>query len=54
MIKEQNSFTQSVVSVQPKTGSLIIFPSWLMHYVVPNENKDDRISLAFNAEVRYK
>jgi uncharacterized protein (TIGR02466 family) len=54
MVREQNGFTQSVVSIQPKTGSLLIFPSWLMHYVVPSDSKDDRISLAFNAEVKYK
>ena len=54
LVKEENSFTQSVVRIQPKTGSLIIFPSWLMHYVVPSESKEDRISLAFNAEVRFK
>ena len=30
-------------------GKMFIFPSWLLHYVLPNLNKkEDRISLAFN------
>jgi|TARA_B100000035_G_scaffold301817_1_gene298789 uncharacterized protein (TIGR02466 family) len=32
----------------PKAGELIIFPSYLRHWVEPNRNNDDRISLAFN------
>ena len=33
---------------EPKTGRLIMFPSWLMHCVDPNESNDIRISVSFN------
>lgn len=33
---------------QPEPGKLVIFPSWLIHYVQPNRSGQDRISLAFN------
>jgi uncharacterized protein (TIGR02466 family) len=32
----------------PKKGSLLIFPSWLNHYVEPSESDQDRISISFN------
>ncbi len=35
-------------SVRPEPGKLVIFPSWLMHWVTPNYSEDDRISIAFN------
>ena len=33
---------------EPKDGRVIMFPSWLMHCVDPNESKDIRISVSFN------
>jgi uncharacterized protein (TIGR02466 family) len=36
------------ISPQPAPGDLVLFPSYLMHAVPPNEG-DRRISLAFNA-----
>jgi uncharacterized protein (TIGR02466 family) len=35
-------------SVAPETGKLVIFPSWLTHWVRPNRSDSDRISIAFN------
>ncbi len=35
-------------SIKPEPGKLVIFPSWLMHWVTPNYSNDDRISIAFN------
>jgi uncharacterized protein (TIGR02466 family) len=35
--------------LRPKPGLLIIFPSYLRHWVYPNEEPADRISIAFNA-----
>lgn len=32
----------------PKTGDLIIFPSWLPHSTQPNETNEDRIIVSFN------
>ena len=34
----------------PKSGKLVIFPSWLCHYVYPNKSKTQRISIAFNTQ----
>lgn len=32
----------------PKNGTILIFPSYLRHWVYPNEEEEDRISFAFN------
>ena len=34
--------------MRPKTGMMLIFPSYLMHMVEPHNNDEDRISIAFN------
>jgi uncharacterized protein (TIGR02466 family) len=39
------------MSIEPKEGSLIIFPSHLRHFVNPNQSTGDRISLAFNMNI---
>ena len=36
------------ITIEPKEGNLIIFPSWLMHWVYPNPHSDSRISISFN------
>ena len=33
---------------EPKAGRLMMFPSWLMHCVDPNDSHDLRISVSFN------
>ena len=33
---------------EPIAGRCIMFPSWLMHCVDPNESNDIRISVSFN------
>ena len=38
-------------SVVPQNNKLVIFPSWGVHYVTPNESEEDRISIAFNVKV---
>ena len=35
--------------VRPPAGTLLIFPSYLVHWVYPNEQYADRVSVAFNA-----
>jgi uncharacterized protein (TIGR02466 family) len=49
MVSGYNAFTGHAVSIPPVTGELLIFPSWLMHFVRPNETDDDRISIALNS-----
>ena len=35
-------------SINPKTGDILIFPSYLQHEVMPHLSKNNRISIAFN------
>jgi uncharacterized protein (TIGR02466 family) len=35
--------------VEPRVGQLIVFPSWLGHFVEPHLNKANRICIAMNA-----
>jgi len=52
VIEQWTEFNRSVASIHPETGTMILFPSWLKHYVaLTGESDDDRISLAFNAEM---
>ncbi len=38
-------------SFKPKEGDILVFPSFLCHQVMPNNNEDDRISVSFNFQV---
>ena len=51
IIDKFNGFNSTVMSVTPEVGKLIIFPSWIVHYVEPNLDDSDRISMAFNITV---
>jgi uncharacterized protein (TIGR02466 family) len=51
MIDRFNEFNMSSRWVEPKPGRLIIFPSWLTHYVSPNFTDQDRLSIAFNSKI---
>jgi uncharacterized protein (TIGR02466 family) len=37
------------IIVRPNPGLLILFPSWLYHFVHPSDSESPRISVAFNA-----
>ena len=47
-IRENNMLNASSVSFEPKTGRLILFPSFLPHEVYSNDLEEDRISISFN------
>jgi uncharacterized protein (TIGR02466 family) len=49
-IATNNEFNSSRWSIPPETGKLLIFPSWLMHYV-NGECKTDRVSMAFDTKL---
>lgn len=34
-----------------ETGMMVIFPSWLPHYTLPNESSEDRIMISFNMDL---
>lgn len=36
------------VTYRPEVGKLLVFPSWLYHYVNRNQSPETRISIAFN------
>lgn len=43
------------VTMRPNAGDVVLFPSYLTHWVFPNESAADRITIAFNgAYVRRK
>ena len=42
-----NEYNSVTWTIKPQINKLIIFPAWLLHYVVGN-NISDRISIAFN------
>jgi uncharacterized protein (TIGR02466 family) len=50
-INEFNYFNSNEWHVQPEEGTLIVFPSWLNHLVLPNEGEEERISIAFNTQL---
>ena len=35
--------------MKPRAGMLLMFPSYLRHWVYPNESEEERVSVAFNA-----
>jgi uncharacterized protein (TIGR02466 family) len=47
---EISHFYQGIAyySIEPKNGRLIMFPSWIDHYVTSNQTTKERISLSFN------
>ena len=42
-------FFLDYLKFKPTAGRLVIFPSYLLHWVSPNQDPQDRISIAFNA-----
>jgi uncharacterized protein (TIGR02466 family) len=47
-IKNFNEYNSSVWKIEPEENKCILFPSYLKHYVEPNLNKKERISISFN------
>lgn len=54
MLADYNAFTATSWNVEPEEGKLLIFPSWLLHYVYPSHSDESRISIAFNSSLRKK
>lgn len=50
-VDEYVGFNAATWTVIPEEGRLLIFPSWLEHYVEPNQDDEDRISIAINADI---
>ena len=51
--KSLSPWNEGNVSIQPKEGLLIMFPSYLVHHVQPNMSNQERIILSFNLDVGF-
>jgi len=47
-LRELNPYNSSECFSIPQKGQILMFPSWLRHYVKQNNSHEDRISLSFN------
>ena len=43
-----------LIKYDSATNRMILFPSWLQHYVPVNETKSNRVSIAFNIMLKGK
>lgn len=48
----ENAGPEREVNLKPRTGMLVMFPSWLFHAVNPYHGDEPRISVAMNLSVR--
>lgn len=48
VVEHWNDMTSGTAAYKPEAGKLLIFPSWLLHWVETNNTQQDRISLSFN------
>tara|TARA_B100000408_G_scaffold138198_1_gene131176 strand:+ start:285 stop:872 length:588 start_codon:yes stop_codon:yes gene_type:complete len=47
-----NNFQHGEYSTSPSEGSIVVFPSYLEHYVQPNQSELPRISISGNITIR--
>ena len=50
--KTKTNENSNLLSYISKQNRLIIFPSWLVHWVPINKSKRDRISISFNVQIK--
>ena len=50
-ITELQSYFASNIKVKPEPGMLVVFPSYLKHWVYPHRSSMDRISIAVNLKL---
>ncbi len=46
-------FSAAHMQIRLQPGQLVLFPSWLMHEVLPYEGSTERITVAFNARFQF-
>ncbi len=51
--RNSNVFKEKI-TIMPKEGHLLVFPSFLKHWVYPVKTNEDRISISFNISFLYK
>ena len=47
LVDEKTALTASTVKIEPIEGQMYFYPSYLPHWVEPNQHDDTRISIAF-------
>ena len=47
----RTEFNRNVAAINVAEGDLLIFPSYLPHYVEPNKSDEDRIVVSFNIDI---
>jgi uncharacterized protein (TIGR02466 family) len=50
-VTEWNPFNSFTWEIEPEPNKLLMWPAWIDHYTLPNNSKEDRISIAFNVSV---
>jgi len=48
MLRFKNAGPEQVARIQPQSGTVVMFPSWLLHSVDPWDGEGERISIALN------
>ena len=48
MVESWNNYNSFTWDIVPKTGKVVIFPGYLIHYVKQNKSNKQRVSIAFN------
>lgn len=51
LIENWNAYTSDSMTIYPQDKKLVIFPSWLMHYVTRDRTPKKRYSIAFDTRV---
>jgi len=51
MFGENLGFRSDTLKVKPEVGKLLMFPSWLKHFVYPFKSEGERRSMSFNAHM---
>ena len=52
MFQSEGTIEHDAYKVTPRSGTLLLFPAWLYHYVHPYNGKRPRICVAFNVTVQ--
>ena len=50
-VEKYTNITSGAYNISPEKGKLILFPSWLEHYVEPNLTNENRITLSFDTKI---
>ena len=45
---KRNPWLDNIVKYTPEEGLMLMWPSWLLHYVEPNLSREPRVAISFN------